>query len=47
MRGTLNQITLADLVQNEGSITELLRSRLASTVFEEAANLIPLGVAVR
>jgi Rrf2 family iron-sulfur cluster assembly transcriptional regulator len=45
MRGTLNQITLADLVQNEGRITELLRSRLASTVFEEAANLISLGVA--
>ena len=45
MRGTLNQITLADLVQNEGRITELLRSRLASTVFEESLNLIPLGVA--
>ncbi len=45
MRGTLNQITLADLVQNEGSITELLRSRLASTVFEEPSNLITLGVA--
>jgi Rrf2 family iron-sulfur cluster assembly transcriptional regulator len=45
MRGTLNQITLADLVQNEGRITELLRSRLASTVFEETAALIPLGIA--
>jgi Rrf2 family protein len=45
MRGTLNQITLADLVQHEGRITELLRSRLASTVFEEESNLIPLGVA--
>jgi Rrf2 family protein len=44
MRGTLNQITLADLVQHEGRITELLRSRLASTVFEEAVNLIPLGI---
>jgi DNA-binding IscR family transcriptional regulator len=44
MRGTLNQITLADLVQHEGRITELLRSRLASTVFEETVNLIPLGV---
>lgn len=42
MRGTLNQITLADLAQNEGSITELLRSRLASTVFDEPANLITL-----
>jgi DNA-binding IscR family transcriptional regulator len=47
MRGTLNQITLADLVQNEGRIMELLRSRLASTVFEEPATLIPLGVAGR
>jgi Rrf2 family protein len=45
MRGTLNQITLADLVQNEGRIMELLRSRLASTVFEETSNLISLGVA--
>jgi Rrf2 family protein len=45
MRGTLNQITLADLVQNEGRITELLRSRLASTVFDETPNLVPLGVA--
>jgi Rrf2 family iron-sulfur cluster assembly transcriptional regulator len=45
MRGTLNQITLADLMQNEGQITDLLRSRLASTVFEESLNLIPLGVA--
>ena len=44
MRGTLNQITLADLVQHEGRIAELLRSRLASTVFEDASNLIPLGI---
>ena len=43
MRGTLNQITLADLVRHEGSIEELLRARLASTVFEETTNLIPLG----
>ncbi len=42
MRGTLNQITLADLLQNEGSIIELLRSRLAQTVFEEP--LISLGL---
>ena len=47
MRGTLNQITLADLVHNEGRIMELLRSRLASTVFEETAPLIPLGIAAR
>jgi Rrf2 family protein len=44
MRGTLNQITLADLVQHEGRFTELLRARLASMVFEEPSNLIPLGV---
>ena len=47
MRGTLNQITLADLVHNEGRITDLLRSRLASTVFEEVSSLIPLGIAAR
>ncbi|MCI0348166.1 MAG: Rrf2 family transcriptional regulator [Acidobacteriales bacterium] len=45
MRGTLNQITLADLLQSEGRITELLRSRLASFVFEEQHNLITLGIA--
>ena len=44
MRGTLNQITLADLLQNEGSITELLRSRLASTVFDDAPSLITLNL---
>lgn len=43
MRGTLNQITLADLVQNEGRITDLLRTRLASTVFDESSTLIALG----
>lgn len=43
MRGTLNQVTLADLLQNEGSITELLRSRLASTVFDDAPSLITLS----
>src|SRR5262249_10088910 len=43
MRGTLNQITLADLLQNEGSITELLRSRLASTIFDDAPSLITLN----
>ncbi len=44
MRGTLNQITLADLVHHEGRIIELLRSRLAATVFEDASPLIPLGI---
>ena len=44
MRGTLDQITLADLLQNEGRIAELLRARLATTVFEDAATLVPLDV---
>lgn len=42
MRGTLDQITLADLLQHEGKITELLRARLASTVFEEPLELLNL-----
>lgn len=44
MRGTLNQITLADLMEHEGRATELLRSRLATTVFDDAQTLLPLGV---
>ena len=44
MRGTLNQITLADLMEHEGRIAELLRARLATTVFDDAQPLIPLGV---
>jgi Rrf2 family iron-sulfur cluster assembly transcriptional regulator len=47
MRGTLDQITLADLLQNEGQIVDLLRARLASTVFEDAPNLVPLTVLTR
>ncbi|MCA1705693.1 MAG: Rrf2 family transcriptional regulator, partial [Actinobacteria bacterium] len=47
MRGTLNQITLADLMEHEGRVTELLKSRLATTVFDEAQALIPLGVLSR
>jgi Rrf2 family protein len=51
MRRTLDQITLADLLEGEGSITELLRSRLAEAIHEPAAApLVPLvglgGVAV-
>jgi Rrf2 family protein len=42
MRGTLNQITLADLLQSEGRITELLRSRLANAVLEAPSELITL-----
>ena len=44
MRGTLNQITLADLMEHEGRIIELLRARLATTVFDDVQPLIPLGV---
>jgi Rrf2 family protein len=35
MRQALDQITLADLLQNEGRITELLRSRLAQAVLDD------------
>jgi hypothetical protein len=43
MRRALDQITLADLVQNEGRITDLLRTRLAEAVLEpEASALITL-----
>jgi DNA-binding IscR family transcriptional regulator len=47
MRGTLNQITLADLIEHEGRVIELLRSRLATTVFDDGAALIPLGTLSR
>jgi Rrf2 family protein len=42
MRHTLNQITLADLLQSEGRIADLLRSRLAEAVLEPASPLITL-----
>jgi len=42
MRGTLNQVTLADLLQSEGRITELLRSRLANAVLDASPELISL-----
>jgi Rrf2 family protein len=42
MRGTLNQVTLADLLQSEGRITELLRSRLANAVLDAPADHITL-----
>jgi len=43
MRHTFNQITLADLLQTEHGMTDLLRSRLAESVLEPAAPLITLG----
>ena len=42
MRHTLNQITLADLLQSEHRITDLLRSRLADAVLEPAESLVTL-----
>jgi Rrf2 family protein len=45
MRHTLDQITLADLLQSEGRITDLLRERLAEAVLEPSATLIPLTLA--
>ena len=36
MRHALDQITLADLLQSEDRITELLRARLAEAVLEPA-----------
>jgi Rrf2 family protein len=35
IRGSLDQITLADLLQSEGQLAELVRSRLAHPVFPE------------
>jgi Rrf2 family protein len=43
MRRALDGITLADLLQSEGQITELLRSRLADAVLETSAPLITLS----
>ncbi|MFO0968932.1 MAG: Rrf2 family transcriptional regulator [Gemmataceae bacterium] len=42
MRGALDRITLADLVQHQGRIIELLKERLAHVVFDEAPGLISL-----
>lgn len=47
MRRALDHITLADLLQNEGQIIDLLRARLAEAVLEvEPSTLIPLTFAV-
>jgi Rrf2 family protein len=45
MRRTLDQITLADLLQNEGRIPELLRARLAEAVLESTTPLVSLTLA--
>jgi len=44
MRHVLDQITLADLIQDEGRITELLRERLALASVEEAPQLVALNL---
>ena len=44
MRHVLDQITLADLIHDEGRITELLRERLALAAVEEAPTLVALNV---
>ncbi len=42
MRKALDRITLADLLQSEGRLTELLRARLADAVLERTTALIPM-----
>ncbi|HEV3263609.1 MAG TPA: Rrf2 family transcriptional regulator [Gemmataceae bacterium] len=42
IRHTLDQITLADLLQSERRITELLQARLATAVFEPPSTLLTL-----
>jgi len=44
MRGTLDRITIADLLRHEGRIVELLRERLAAALGAEATGIIPLTV---
>jgi Rrf2 family protein len=45
MRHVLDQVTLADLLRNEGQITELLRARLKQAADEPSGlvTLLPLG----
>ncbi len=47
IRRTLNQITLADLLQREGRIADLLRGRLRAEVFEPEESLITLNAPPR
>ena len=44
IRRTLDQITLADLVQNEQQILALLKEKLAYTALDESSGLISLTV---
>lgn len=47
MRQTLNQLSLADLLQSGHHVTELLRQRLSETVATPTASLLPLNVVNR
>jgi Rrf2 family protein len=47
MRRTLDQITLADLIQHEGRLPELLRERLAAAVFEDEPQMLSLNVVMK
>src|SRR5438045_3657145 len=47
MRHTLDQITLADLLQSDHRLNDLLRARLAEAVLEPASTLITLGPLTR
>jgi Rrf2 family protein len=47
MKHTFDQITLADLLQSEHQMTDLLRARLAEAVLEPASALITLAPLVR
>ena len=42
MHKALDRITLADLLQSEGRLTDLLRARLAEAVLEPAHPLLPI-----
>jgi len=42
MRQSLDRITLADLLQNEGSVVDLVRSRLAEAAMPPPINLVAL-----
>ncbi len=44
IRRTLDQVTLADLIQNEQQILSILREKLAYTALDESPNLISLTV---
>jgi hypothetical protein len=43
MRQSLDQITLADLLQNEGQVVNLVRSRLAEAAVPPPINLVALS----